>query len=176
MELKNILSKRRSIRKFSDKPINEQVVNNIVDATLSAPSSRNSRSTNLIVIRNREIIEKIATMRDYGSAFVKNAPMVILVAGDTSKSDLWEVNCSISATTLQLACVDEGLASCWVHVKDRPQKQAEPDGAKAIELIREVVDFPAEYDVLCAIALGYSDFEPAALPPFDKEKQIINIF
>ena len=40
--------------------------------------------------------------------FVKGAPLAIVVLGDTTKSDLWRENAAISATILQLACVDEG--------------------------------------------------------------------
>ncbi len=173
MELKDILAKRRSIRKFNDKEVSPETIDALLDAALQAPSSRNSHSTHFIVVRDKASIERLSTMRDYGAGFVKAAPVFILVAGDTSATDLWQVNCSISATILQLACTDLGLSSCWVHVENRAQKQADPDGAKAIELVREVVDIPAGLDILCGIALGYSDFEPAALPEFDKSSKII---
>ncbi len=172
MEFNDILSMRRSVRKFNDKEVPSQVIDRLLDATLKAPSSRNSRSTNLMVIRDRECIASIANMRDYGSAFVKGAPVFILVMGDKSATDLWEVNCSISATILQLAATNEGLSSCWVHVDGRPQKKDDPDGAQAIDHIRELVDIPADFGVLCGIALGYSDFTPAPLPEFDKSSKI----
>lgn len=175
MNLKEILQKRRSIRKFNNREVEEQVIDRVLESTLKAPSSRNSRSSHFIVVRDRSTIESIAAMRDYGSAFVKSASAFVLVAGDTTATDLWEVNCSISATIMQLACVDEGLASCWVHIKDRPQKQAEPQGAKAIEHIRELVAIPENMEVLCGIAIGYSDFEPAALPDFDKASKVIKL-
>ncbi len=173
MEFKDIAVARRSTRKFSDKKIPQDVIQRMLDATLLAPSSRNSHSTKFMVVSSPEKIEQLSTMRDYGSSFMKNAPCAIVIMGDTSATDLWEVNCAISATTLQLACVDEGLASCWVHVQDRPQKQAEPEGAKAIELVHEVLSIPEGHDVLCVIACGYSDFTPAPLPEFDKESKVI---
>ena len=111
-------------------------------------------------------------MRDYGSAFVKNAPAAILVMGDKSATDLWIDNCAISATILQLAVVDEGLASCWVHVNDRPVLRAEPNGKKADEFLREKMAIPENYGILCAIALGYSDFQPAALPAYEGEERV----
>ncbi|MFI3278669.1 MAG: nitroreductase family protein [Rikenellaceae bacterium] len=173
MEFKEIISKRRSVRKFSDKVVPREVIDRIIESTLKAPSSRNSRSSNFLVVTQKETLAKIATMRDYGSAFVKDAAAMILVMGDTTATDLWEVNASISATTMQLAIVDEGLASCWVHVKDRPQLQAEPNGKMAIELLREILPIKEEQDVLCGIALGYSDFEPKPLPEFDHESKIV---
>ena len=112
-------------------------------------------------------------MRDYGAAFVKNAAAAILVMGDRSKSDLWLDNCVITATILQLAVVDEGLASCWVHVNDRPCLKDEPEGKKAEEHLREKFAIPENYGILCAIALGYSDFEPAPLPAYEGEERVI---
>ena len=172
MELKNILSTRRSVRKYLDRAVEKEVLQRIVDMALTAPSSRNTRSTRLWVVTDKEQLEIISTMRDYGAAFVKNAPAAILVMGDMTKSDLWLDNCAITATTLQLAVVDEGLASCWVHVNDRPVKKDEPDGEKADRFLRERLGIPTEYGILCAIALGYSDFQPAALPPYEGEERV----
>ncbi|MFR9553406.1 MAG: nitroreductase family protein [Rikenellaceae bacterium] len=173
MEFQDIVVARRSTRKFSDKGVSKELITKMLDATLLAPSSRNSHSTKFMVVTSPQKIEALSIMRDYGSSFMKNAPCAIVVMGDTSATDLWEVNCAISATTLQLACVAEGLVSCWVHVQDRPQKQAEPEGAKAIELVREVLPIPEGHDVLCVIACGYSDFSPAPLPEFDKESKVL---
>ena len=173
MELKTILEKRRSVRKFLDRNVEKEKLQRIADMALTAPSSRNSRSTRLMIVDKKEHLEHIATMRDYGAAFVKNAAAAILVMGDKEKSDLWLANCVITATILQLAVVDEGLASCWVHVNDRPCLKDEPEGKKAEEHLREKFPIPENYGILCAIALGYSDFEPAPLPAYEGEERVI---
>lgn len=167
MEFNALLRRRRSIRKFDPRPVPAETVDRLVAATLTAPSSRNSRSTHLLIVDRPELIERMAAMRDYGSAFLKGAPLVLLVLGDTAATDLWEVNCSISATLLQLACVDEGLASCWVHVAGRPRLRTAPDGEQAADYLRSFLPIPAGCEPLCAVAIGYSDFQPADLPPFD---------
>ncbi len=175
MDFNELLAKRRSVRKYSDKKVPQEVINKLLEDTLSAPSSRNSHSTKLLVVQQAETIEKIALMRDYGSAFLASAPLVILVLGDESATDLWRVNCSISATILQLACVNEGLASCWVHVDGRAQVQAEPQGATAEEYVKELLPIPEGHGVLCAMAIGYSDFEPKPTPDYDKQSKIITL-
>jgi nitroreductase len=172
MELKKILEKRRSTRKFLDRKVEQDKLQRIADMALTAPSSRNSRSTRLMIIDKKEDLEHISTMRDYGAAFVKNAAAAILVMGDKSKSDLWLDNCVITATILQLAVVDEGLASCWVHVNDRPCLKDEPEGAKADDYLRELLSLPENYGILCAVALGYSDFEPKPLPEYEGEERV----
>lgn len=172
MELKDILTKRRSVRKFSDKPVEVDKLQRAVERTLTAPSSRNSRSTRLWITQDKALLEHISQMRDYGAAFVKGASAAVLVMGDSSVTDLWEVNCSISATVLQMALVDEGLASCWVHVEGRPCLKDEPEGRQAEEHLRQKIALPENYRVLCVVALGYSDFEPAPLPPYNGEERV----
>lgn len=167
MDFQELLRTRRSIRRFDPRPIPAEAIDRLIAATLTAPSSRNSRSTHLLVVDRPELIARMAAMRDYGSAFMKEAPLVLLVLGDTTATDLWEVNAAISATLLQLACVDEGLASCWVHVAGRPRLKAEPDGEQAADYLRSFLPIPAGCEPLCAVAIGYSTFRPAELPPFD---------
>ena len=117
----------------------------------------------------------MASMRDYGSAFMKGAPLAIVVLGDTACSDLWRINAAISATVLHLACVDEGLASCWVHIDGRPRLKAEPQGESAADYLRTFLPIPEGCEPLCALAIGYSDFVPAPLPEADDSKRIIRL-
>lgn len=172
MELKQILATRRSTRKFSDREVEKATLQRIIDMALTAPSSRNTRSTRLWVVTDKGHLQTISEMRDYGAAFVKNAPAAILVMGDKQKSDLWLDNCAITATILQMAVVDQGLASCWVHVNDRPVLKDQPEGEKADELLRRELHIPEHYGILCAVALGYSDFKPAELPAYEGEERV----
>lgn len=172
MDFKTLIAKRRSIRKFEPEAVPQEVIDRLVEATLTAPSSRNSRSTHLMIIDNVETIARMAEMRDYGSSFMKNAPLVILVMGDTTVTDKWLVNASISATMLQLACVDEGLGSCWVHVDGSLCFKEDPDGPKADEFLRKMLPIPDEMNILCAVAIGYTTFTPADLPAWDKEAHV----
>lgn len=173
MDFKEVVAKRRSIRKYIDKPISKAVVERLLDTALAAPSARNTRSTKFMVIENRDVIAKLALMRDSGSAFMVSAPLVIIVLGEIGKSDLWRENAAISATVLQLACVDEGLGSCWVHINGRPRKKEAPQAETAMDWVRSFIAIPDGCEALCAVSIGYSDFSPADLPPFDKTEKII---
>ena len=173
MELKQILNSRRSVRKFLAGKVEKEKLQRIVDMALQAPSSRNSRSTRLVVVEDSALLEKMSQMRDYGSAFMKDAQAAIVVMGDKNATDLWLDNCAITATILQLAVVDEGLASCWVHVNDRPCLKDVPEGAKADDYLRELLGISDNYGILCAVALGYSDFEPKPLPLYEGEERVI---
>ena len=157
MEFKELIEKRRSIRKFSERAVPREVVDRILHETLSAPSARNTRTTHLVVVDDPALVARMADMRDYGSAFMKGAPLAIVVLGDTTKSDLWRENAAISATILQLACVDE------------------PGGETAAGYLRSFLPIPADCQPLCAVAAGYSDFTPAPLPGSDDDARIIRL-
>ena len=175
MEFKELIAKRRSVRKFTDREVPREVVDRILAEALSAPSARNTRTTRFLVVDDPALVARMAEMRDYGSAFLKGAPLAVLVLGDTSASDLWRENAAISATVLQLACVDEGLASCWVHVDGRPRRKDDPEGERAADYLRTFLPIPEGCEPLCAVALGYSDFRPAPLPAADDEARIIRL-
>jgi len=172
MEFKEIISRRRSTRKFLATTVEREKLQRILDAALVAPTSRNTRSTRFFVVQDKATLERMSQMRDYGSAFMKDAAAAIVVAGDRHTTDLWIDNCAIAATTIQLAVVDEGLASCWVHVNDRPCLNDEPEGAKADDYLRSLLGIPAHYGILCAVALGYSDYEPKPLPEYEGEERV----
>jgi nitroreductase len=155
MTVSEALIQRRSVRKFDGRPVPREVLEKILQLTLTAPSSKNSRSSRFMVIDKPELLAQIAEMRDFGSAFVTDVPCGVLVMGDV-KTDLWVDNAAISATVLQLAAEEAGLASCWVHVNGRPRKVAEPDGANAAAYLSTFLPIPEGWAPLCFIALGYA--------------------
>lgn len=175
MEWKQLVNKRRSIRKFSDRPVPEEVIQRLLEVALGAPSSHNSRSTQFLVVDDPALVAHMAAMRDAGSGLLARAPLAIVVLGDTTKTDLWEVNAAIAATMLQLAAVDEGLASCWVQVARRSRTKDAADGERAADYLRTFLPIPQESEPLCAIALGYSEFQPAPLPASDDAARVIRL-
>ena len=173
MEFQEMIRRRRSIRKFTDRRVDRKTISRILEETAAfAPSSRNSRSTRFLAIDDPDLIARIAAMRDYGSAFVKGAPCVVLVLGDRTSSDLWQVNASIAATLLLQGLVDRGLTGCWVQVDGRPRRKEKPDGEQADAYLRTFLPLPETCGILCAVACGYSDFTPAPLPDFDPKQAV----
>ena len=126
---------------------------------MQAPSSRNTRSTRFWVVEQPELLAHIADMRDYGSAFMAEAPVVVMVMGDKGATDLWVDNCAISATFVQLAAEAEGLGSCWVHVEGREHVKGHPEMGDAESYLRTFLPIPEECGVECVIAMGYSPYE-----------------
>lgn len=155
MDFLEVIEKRHSVRKYADTPVEREVLDAIVRIAQTAPSSRNSHSSSFVIVEDKDTLEALSQMRDYGSTLIAGAQAAILVLGDTSKTDLWVDNCAISATFLQLAVTSMDLASCWVHINGRPRLKAEPEGQTAVEYVTDLLGIKDGLVPYCAIAIGY---------------------
>ena len=155
MDFLEVIETRHSVRKYSDRPVEKELLDAIVRVAETAPSSRNSKSSAFMIVEDKDTLEALSQMRDYGSALLKGAPAAIVVMGDESKTDLWVDNCAISATFIQLAVTAMDLASCWVHVNGRPCLKAEPDGEKAEDYVRNLLGIKEGLRPYCVVAIGY---------------------
>lgn len=174
MDFFQLVNSRRSLRKFSERKVDSHIVEQILEAALTAPSSRSSRSTRFMVIENPDLIKHMSYMRDYGSSFMATAPVVVLVMGDKNATDLWLDNAAISATFVQLAAEAAGLGSCWVHVNGREHFRGHPEMGTAESYLRTFLPIPEDCGVECAIAMGYSPYEePRPRPAQDNSGKVI---
>lgn len=157
MEFLDVIDKRHSVRKFADRPVEREILDALISVAQKAPSSRNCKSSAFMVVEDRDTLAAISEMRDFGSAFVKDAPAAIVVMGDEAKTDLWVDNCAISATFLQLAATAMDLGSCWVHVNGRPRSKSDASLGDAEAYLRELLGIKDGMRVLCVVAVGYPE-------------------
>ena len=155
MDFLEVIDKRKSVRKYSDRPVERELLDAIVRIAQTAPSSRNSHSSSFVIVEDRDTLDALSQMRDSGSSLISGAQAAVIVLGDTSKTDLWVDNCAISATFIQLAVTSMDLASCWVHINGRPRRKAEPEGPGAVEYVTELLGIKDGLVPYCAIAIGY---------------------
>jgi nitroreductase len=107
-----------------------------------------------MIIEDKDVIEALALMRDYGASPLKSAQAAIVVMGDTSKTDLWVDNCAISATFVQLAVTAMDLVSCWIHVNGRPRFKDEPEKGSAEDYVSELLGTKDNLKPYCVVAIG----------------------
>ena len=157
MDFLEVVEKRKSVRKYSDRPVERELLDAIVRVAQTAPSSRNSKSSAFLIVEDRDILDALSQMRDYGAGLLAGAQTAIVVMGDETKTDLWVDNCAISATFIQLAVTAMDLVSCWVHCNGRPCKRNEPDGTKAPDYVRELLGLKDGMNPYCVIAIGYPE-------------------
>lgn len=141
---------RRSIRKYTSRPVEQTKIDYLLQCALMAPSSKRTNPWEFVVVRDEERLRAMAGCRTYGSAMFQTATAAIVVALDTSLSDTWMADGAIAAEHLLLAAEEQGLGACWCQVYQR-------EGAE--ELIRGLCGIPDNRTVLCLISLGYKDEE-----------------
>ena len=157
MDFLQVIEKRKSIRKYSDRPVERELLDAIVKVAQTAPSSRNSKSSAFMIIEDKDVIEALALMRDYGASPLKCAQAAIVVMGDTSKTDLWVDNCAISATFIQLAVTAMDLATCWIHVNGRLRYKDDPEKGFAETYVTELLGIKDGMKPYCIMAIGYPE-------------------
>lgn len=109
---------RRSYRKYSEKPIDEAVLKQIMEVGLISPTGDNFKTVELILIKDKDLINEIASMRK-AAAMLRHAGAAIIVLVNTQKTDLWIEDRAISASYMHLATDALGIGSCWIQVRAR---------------------------------------------------------
>lgn len=146
-----LLRKRRSIRQFEDKPVSDEQCDMLIEAALRSPSSRGINPWQFVVVKDTGRIEQLSRAKSHGAAFLKNAPLAIVVCADTSKSDVWIEDASIAAVIIHLAAADLGLGSCWAQMRLRTRD----DGTAASDYISGILDLPEHVQVEAVIGIGH---------------------
>ena len=174
MEFKEVVKKRRSTRRYTGKPVEVEKLRAAMELALRAPSSKNTRSTRLMAVTNLDKVHALGRLRDWGSSLLEEAGAAIVVMGDEEASPMWQINATIMAAVLQLALVEEGLASCWVHVGDYLTINDDPASQRSEDYVKEVVpEIPSNYRILCVISIGYADYTPKPLPDYEGPERIM---
>ena len=145
-----LCQKRRSIRKYTAQPVEQEKIDYLLRCALMAPSSKRTNPWEFYVVRDEAKLRAMAGCRTYGSAMFQTAMAAIVVSLDTTLSDTWMADGAIAAEHILLAAEEQGLGACWCQVYQR-------EGAE--ELIRSLCDVPENRTVLCVISLGYKDEE-----------------
>jgi len=154
----NILLERRSIRKYKDIKIEEQKINQILGAGKVAPSGKNKKPWEFMLIEDNEVLKELSMVKPKGGLFLAEAPTAIVVIGNEEIADTWIEDCTTASTFIQLEARHQGLGSCWVQIRNRYTK----DGGDAEKAAKEILEIPTNKRLLCIIALGYPDQERPA--------------
>jgi len=164
MELKEVLLKRRSVRKFTEEPVSAAHIDELMHAAMSGPSACNRQPWEFYIVTDAE---KIAELRG-ASRFTKiHAPMAIVVCGNLSRAlpmqmaDYWIQDCSAATENILLRAVDLGLGAVWCGVI--PQKRPE-------KKVRETLELPPKHIPLNIIWVGHPADEPEAKDWYDEKR------
>ena len=148
---KDLVQLRRSHRKFTEQEVDGDDLKLILRAALMAPTSKSQRSWQFVVVDDPLDIEKLSDAKSMGSAFLKGAPVAIVVLGDPLQNDCWVEDGSIAAISMQYQAEELGLGSCWIQMRGRGLE----DGTSADTVIRGILDIPENLNCLCVLAVGH---------------------
>ena len=160
----SLIHKRRSIRKFLTKPVEDEKIDLLIEAALRAPSSRGLNPWEFVIVTERDLLEKLSNAKIHGSQFLKNAPLGIVICADPNKCDVWIEDCSIASTFIFLAAESIGLRSCWIQIRERMHNES----VSAEAYVMDVLGITPQLKVESIIALGYPD----ETKPFHKKEDL----
>lgn len=176
MDLITGIKERRSIRKFQDKKVPRELLEEIVNISAYAPSWKNTQVARYIIVDNDEKIKAMANEAcTYGFAgnipAIESAPALLVLtyvegrsgydrdgSFSTKKEDGWQMfDAGIAAQTFCLVAHEKGLGTVIQGYFDE-------------EEIRKIIEIPENESIGALIPLGYPDITPDAPPRKNAEK------
>lgn len=156
-----LLKKRRSIRKYTNRKVEKEKVICLIQGALLSPSSKGSKPWEFVVVEDPSLLEKLSSSKP-GAAFLKNSQLGIVVLGNPDKSDVWIEDTSIASTVIHLLSESLGLGSCWIQIRERKHNEE----TMSEDYVRQVLNIPKNIRVLSIISIGYRD---EAKSPYNEE-------
>ncbi len=157
MDVWEAIRRRRSIRRFKQEAISNEVLLEVVEAGRCAPSAANRQPVEFVVVnseeRRNEIFAQLAwaayvqPRRDPPAGKRPVAYIIVLVNTERAMANLGKVDAAAAIENILLAAQGEGIGSCWL-------------GSIKREKVREILEIPDKYDIDSVVALGYPDEQP----------------
>jgi len=168
MDVFKAIQDRREITKFESKPIPEAILEKVVDAGLFAPSGNNLPSKNMIVVEDRDMLNKLAETTPY-MKWLKEAQAGIVVTGKPDVSKYWLQDASFACAFIWLEAVEVGLGSAFgaVYHSEDVEESKKREG-----YVRELINLPKEQRVVAVLGLGYPAMAPRPKEHVPREEVI----
>ena len=180
MDLIEAIKTRRSVRRFSDKAIEPEKLQTVLEAVQAAPSWSNMQCWRLVVVQSPETKAKISDLSFVESFFatygyktnpaqkgIAGAPVVIVIcalpgqSGEMAGRPYYMADAGIASENLMLAAHAVGLATVFVGVFDE-------------EKLAELLDIPPEVRIVGIFPIGYPLTEPKSGPPRKALDEIVH--
>ena len=154
MDLMEAIKTRRSIRKFRETRIPENLLKEVLNAARLAPSADNAQPWKIIVVRDEQTKHKV-TQACNGQKFLVQAPVVLVLCGIPEEAfqtvggymSSHVIDASIALDHVTLAAHSLGLGTCWVAWFKE-------------EKVKDILGIPEDVRVVALTPLGYPDESP----------------
>ncbi len=163
MEVLEAIHTRRSVRKYQDKPISDELIKELLSAAMVAPSAGNAQPWHFIVVDDRE---KLAGVKDYSefAGMAAHAPLGIIICGDLSLEKYpgyWIQDCASATQTLLLAVRGKGLGAVWTGIYPKEDR---------IKGFTEHFNLPENVIPLSFVIIGWPDQEQKYKDRYKEER------
>ncbi|WP_373895439.1 nitroreductase family protein [Virgibacillus sp. CBA3643] len=165
MDVFEAIQKRREITKYKDQPIPDDVLRKVEDAGYFAPTGNNLPSKNLIVVKNRDVLDQLAETTPY-TKWLKEAPAAIVVTGNPEVSKYWLQDASIACALIWVEAVEMDLGSAFGAVYNNEDEQ---DSLPKENHVRDILEIPEENHIVAVLGLGYPKETPGPKKHVDRE-------
>lgn len=149
---------RRSVRKYTGRPVPDEAVEYLLRAAMCAPSAYNEQPWHFVVLRDRLLLNKIADFHPHAKMLYE-APLAIVVCCDRNliKCEwFWPQDCSAATQNILIAARAKGLGSVWCGVYPRQE---------LVDGMSMLLNLPEHIIPFSLIAVGYPAEEK---PPADR--------
>lgn len=163
MSVLSAIQGRRSIRKYSDKPIEEEKLLKVLEAARLSPSAKNQQEWKFIVVKDSKTRENLTEA--IGQPFVGEAPIILVCCGTEPESIMrcgqprYTVDLSIATAYMILEAHEQGLGTCWLGSFDETK-------------VKEILGVPEKVRVVAITPLGYPNESPSQRPRKELEEII----
>lgn len=156
MDLLNIMQNRRSVRKYTSEPIGKEKLEKIIQAGLLSASGRALRPWELILVTDKETLQKLSDCRVGAAKMLEGAGAAIVVIGNPHKADTWIEDCSVVMANMHLMADSLGLGSCWIQGRMRNAATEQTTD----EYVRDIIGYPQEFNLEAILSIGVADTHP----------------
>lgn len=156
---------RRSVRRFSDRPVEEEKLQLLLRAAMQAPSAKNAQPWEFLVVKDKEVLEALAKAQPYAMA-IKNAPLGIVTLCNKARytDDLdafWQEDLSAVTQTILLAAAELGLGTTWLALAPLEER---------IEYVQKLFSLPEAVIPFAMLPVGYPMQQRDAASRFDASR------
>lgn len=151
-----ISERRRSVRHYREEPLQADEVLQLMRPALRIPSSKGRRAYEYVMVDDADMLQALSQCKAAGGAFLRKAPLGIVVCGRMDLSDVWIEDAAVAATTMLYAAESLGLGACWIQVRERYLSEDQP----AASIVKGLLHLPDYVEPVAIIAVGHPS-EPA---------------
>jgi len=146
-----LLTTRRSVRKFTDENISQETMDRLFELCRYAPTSMNRQGYYFKIIRDKQIMQQLSEVRGASSSPIKNGKLAVAICADPSVTKRPEQDGCIAAYHFVLAAWELGLGTCWIAAMDESE-------------VKRLLDIPADHYIATITPLGYPSRWPLKIP------------